>query len=96
MRLSLGLAPLAIVTLLSGCGGLPVDSGVAGQEAPPPEVPVVEPEPVPQATTPPAVSSDEAVDQLLGEAIIRIHEEKSISELFDTVLQKPYRKLTNY
>ena len=69
MRSLSGLGPLAILLFMTGCGGLPVDPGASGQGAPPPDVPVVEPEPDPQVTTPPAVSSDEAVDQLLGEAM---------------------------
>ena len=69
MRL-MWLSVLGGLLLLSGCGGLPVDPGAGDQGAPPPDMTPVEPPPVvEQPTLPPATSSDDAVDQLLGESM---------------------------
>ena len=62
---------LGSVLLLSGCGGLPVDPGAVDTgTVPPPEVtPAEPPPPVEEPSPPPATSSDDAVDQLLGESM---------------------------
>ena len=58
------------VLLLSGCSGLPVDPGATDKGTVPPEVtPSEPPPPLEPPLPPPETSSDDAVDQLLGESM---------------------------